>query len=104
MQRSISGGAYDHVARVRIEAPKSLVDKHVPASVGTVTAEGPDRCIFEAGGNNLGAMAMHLGAMPWELTVLDPPELRDVMREQAARMLRAARGAGAGEAGDTARA
>ena len=48
-------------------------------------------------------MAMHLGVLPWELTVLDPPELRDVMREQAARMLRAARGAGAREAGDTAR-
>ena len=47
-------GAYDHVARVRIEAPKSLVEKQVPASVGTVTAEGPDRCIFEAGGNHLG--------------------------------------------------
>ena len=46
-------------------------------------------------------MAMHLGALPWEMTVLDPPELRDIMREQAARMLRAARGAGAREAGDT---
>ena len=102
VQRSISGGAYDHLARVRIEAPKSLVDKHVPASVGTVTAEGPDRCLFEAGGNDLGVMAMHLGAMPWELTVLDPPELRDVMREQAARMLRAAGDEGARVAGDTA--
>lgn len=90
VRRSISGGAYDHVARVRIEAPKALVDKHIPASVGTVTADGPDRCIFEAGGNHLGSMAMHLGALPWELTVLEPPELREVMREQAARMLRAA--------------
>ena len=90
VQRSISAGAYDHVARVRIEAPKSLVEKQVPASVGTVTSDGAERCIFEAGGDQLGAMAMHIGALPWEMTVLDPPELREVMREQAARMLRAA--------------
>ena len=90
VQRAISRDAYDHVARVRIEAPKSSVDQQVPPSVGTVTADGPDRCIFEAGGNHLGAMAMHLGALPWEMTVLDPPELRETMREQAARMLRAA--------------
>ena len=28
--------------------------------------------------------------LPWEMTVLDPPELREVMREQAERLLRAA--------------
>lgn len=89
VRRSISQGAYDHVCRVRIEAPKSLVEKQIPASVGTVTADGRTRCIFEAGGNHLGWMAMHLGVLPWEMTVLDPPELREVMREQAARMLRA---------------
>lgn len=89
VRRSISRDPYDHVARVRIEAPKSLVEKLIPPSVGTVTADGRSRCIFEAGGNHLGAMAMHIGALPWEMTVLDPPELRDTMREQASRMLRA---------------
>ena len=74
---------------MRIHAPKSLVEKQVPASVGTLTADGRSHCIFEAGGNHLGAMAMHLGVLPWEMTVLDPPELREIMREQAGRMLRA---------------
>jgi predicted DNA-binding transcriptional regulator YafY len=92
VQRSITRDAYDHVARVRIEAPKSLVQKHIPPSVGTVTADGRAHCIFEAGGNHLGAMAMHIGALPWELTVLGPPELRELMREQASRMLRAVGG------------
>ncbi|GGM96842.1 DeoR family transcriptional regulator [Terrabacter tumescens] len=96
VQRSISRDAYDHVARVRIEAPKALVEKQIPVSVGTVTADGPHACVFEAGGNHLGFMAMHIGALPWEMTVLDPPELRDVMREQAARMLRAAGESAAG--------
>jgi hypothetical protein len=58
--------------------------------VGTVTADGGSHCIFEAGGSHLGWMAMHLGVLPWEMTVLDPPELRGIMREQASRMLRAA--------------
>ena len=89
VRRSISRDPYDHVARVRIEAPKSLVERQIPPSVGTVTADGSSSCIFEAGGNHLGAMAMHIGALPWEMTVLDPPELRDAMREQARRMLRA---------------
>lgn len=91
VRRSISHGAYDHVCRVRIEAPKALVDKRIPVSVGTVTADGRSHCIFEAGGNHLGWMAMHLGVLPWEMEVLEPPELREVMREQAARMLRTAR-------------
>lgn len=90
VHRSITSGGYDHVARIRIHAPKELVDKEIPVSVGTVTADGADACIFESGGNHLGAMAMHLGALPWEIDVLDPPELRDVMREQGERMLRAA--------------
>jgi predicted DNA-binding transcriptional regulator YafY len=90
VRRSISRDVYDHVCRVRIHAPKSLVEKQIPASVGTVTADGGSHCIFEAGGSHLGWMAMHLGVLPWEMTVLDPPELRDIMREQASRMLRAA--------------
>lgn len=90
VRRSISQGAYDYVCRVRIEAPKSLVEKQIPASVGTVTADGESRCVFEAGGNHLGWMAMHLAVLPWEMTVLEPPELQDVMREQAARLIRAA--------------
>ncbi len=89
VRRSITRDPYDHVARVRIHAPRSVVEKHVPASVGTVIADGRSHCIFEAGGNHLGAMAMHLGALPWEMTVQGPPELRDIMRDQAGRMLRA---------------
>ena len=96
VRRAISQSGYDYVARVRIEAPKSLVDKRIPPSVGTVTADGRGRCLFEAGGNDLDAMAMHIGALPWELTVQGPPELRDAMARQAERLARAARGGSAG--------
>lgn len=90
VRRAISQTAYDHVAKVLIEAPKPMVDKRIPPSVGTVTARGRRRCLFEAGGNDLDAMAMHIGALPWELTVLEPPELREAMARQAERLARAA--------------
>ncbi|EWT01573.1 transcriptional regulator [Intrasporangium oryzae NRRL B-24470] len=92
VRRAISQSAYDHVARVRIAAPRSVVVQRIPSSVGTVTADGPDHCIFEAGGNDLDAMAMHIGALPWELELLDPPELREAMLRQAERLARAAAG------------
>lgn len=89
VQRAISQWVYDHVARVRIAAPRRTVAQRIPASVGTVTADGRRHCIFEAGGNDLDAMAMHIGALPWPLEVLDPPALREAMRAQAARLTRA---------------
>ena len=91
VRRAISQSVYEHVARVRIHSRKSLVDKVIPPSVGTVTADGRDHCIFEAGGNDLDAMAMHIGRLPWDLTVLGPPELRDAMARQAERLARAVR-------------
>jgi predicted DNA-binding transcriptional regulator YafY len=97
VRRAITVGAYDQVARVRIEAPRSTVEQHLPPSVGTVTADGRSHCILEAGGQQLDRMALHLALLPWPMTVLDPPELRDVMREQAGRILRAAGEPGAVE-------
>jgi hypothetical protein len=35
-------------------------------------------------------MAMHLGRLPWEFEVLEPPELLEVMREMVRRLRRAA--------------
>jgi predicted DNA-binding transcriptional regulator YafY len=91
VRRAISQAPYPHVARVLIDAPKAVVEKRIPTSVGTVTARGRDQCLFEAGGQDLDSMAMHIGALPWELTVLDPPELREAMARQAGRLARAAR-------------
>jgi predicted DNA-binding transcriptional regulator YafY len=91
VRRAISQSAYEYVARVRISARKSLVEKGIHPSVGTVTSDGRDHCLLEAGGNDLDAMAMHIGSLPWELTVLGPPELRDAVARQAERLTRAVR-------------
>jgi predicted DNA-binding transcriptional regulator YafY len=91
VSRAITQSPYEHVARVRVHARKELVEKVIPPSVGTVTAAGGEHCIVEAGGNDLDAMAMHLGGLPWELTVLGPPGLLDAMDRLAQRLARAVR-------------
>lgn len=90
VRRSISVTVYRHVARVLIDAPRSVVTQTLPVSVGTVTAQGRERCILEAGGNDLEVMALHLARMPWSFAVLEPAELREAMRAQAARLIAAA--------------
>jgi predicted DNA-binding transcriptional regulator YafY len=56
-----------------------------------VTADGRHHCILATGGDDLEWMAMHLGRLPWEFEVLEPPELLEAMREMAERLARAAR-------------
>ena len=91
VRRAITVGAYDHVARVRIAAPRSVVEQGLPSSVGSVTADGREHCILESGGQNLDWMALHLALLPWPMTVLGPPALRDAMARQAQRLLAAVR-------------
>ncbi|WP_134322881.1 helix-turn-helix transcriptional regulator [Cumulibacter soli] len=90
VQRAISIAPYEHVARVRIQAPFDVVTAQLPPSVGTVTADGPRHCVLVSGGNHLDAMALYLARMPWDFVVLQPPELLEAMRRQAERLLRAA--------------
>ena len=89
VNRSISVSVYDQVARVRVHASKRAVQQQVPPSVGTVTADGPDHCVLEAGGHDLRVMALHLGLLPWPFEVIEPPELRTVMAEQGRRLVAA---------------
>jgi predicted DNA-binding transcriptional regulator YafY len=90
VRRAIAVGPYEHVARVRITAPKAVVEQQLPSSVGTVTADGRSHCILESGGAHLDWMALRLALLPWPMTVLGPPELRDAMTRQAHRLLEAA--------------
>jgi predicted DNA-binding transcriptional regulator YafY len=94
VRRAIAVGPYEHVARVRIDASKSVVEQQLPSSVGTVTADGRSHCILESGGQHLDRMALHLALLPWPMTVLEPPELRDAMTRQAHRLLAAVAASG----------
>ena len=86
VRRAITQAPYGHTARVRFAAPEEVVAARIPATVGAVTADGPNRCIFEAGGNDLDWMAMHIGVLPWPVLSVEPPELRAAMGRLAARL------------------
>lgn len=87
--QALAGGSR-HVVRARLGAPKDVVAQRVPSSVGTLRAAGPEACVLTATVDWLDQAVHHLGAMPWPVTVLEPPELRTLMREQGERLLRAA--------------
>ena len=91
VRRAITQAPYGHVSRVRVAAPMVEVSARIPASVGVLTADGPDHCIFETGAHDLDYLALHLGLLPWPIVVLDPPELREAMARLAKRLSAAAR-------------
>ncbi|MBM6622388.1 YafY family transcriptional regulator [Micrococcaceae bacterium RIT802] len=91
VQAAISQNPYAHIARVRIQAPADTVRAQIPASVASVDADGGDACTLTAGGNSLEFVALHVALLGHEATVLEPPELRPVLRDVGARLARMGR-------------
>jgi predicted DNA-binding transcriptional regulator YafY len=94
VSRSVTQSPYRHVARVRFEAPAAEVAQHIPPSAGTVEPVGEDACVLTAGADHLDHLCVYLASVGAEFTVLEPPELRTVMADLAARLTRAAASAG----------
>jgi predicted DNA-binding transcriptional regulator YafY len=88
--RSVTQAPYRFVARVRFAAPAEHVAEQVPASAGVVEPVDEATCLLTAGADHLEHLAVHLASVGVEFTVLDPPELRDVMAGLSERLGRAA--------------
>ncbi|MEV6490991.1 YafY family protein [Actinoplanes sp. NPDC051633] len=80
--------AWAHPARVRLHAPVSAVQ--LPAAAGLLTEETDGTCIFETGAQSLSNLVGFLTSLNIDFEVLDPPELRDLLRELARRYTAAA--------------
>lgn len=87
--QAVTSSPYRWQARVRVHAPVADVAARVPATVARLEAAG-DRCLLTTGANDLGQLVGHLAALPWDLEVLDPPDLRAAVRAAAERLARAA--------------
>ncbi|GAB2883514.1 helix-turn-helix transcriptional regulator [Nocardioides pacificus] len=99
VQRSVAHGPYRWQARVRLAAPAEEVRERVSPQAGTVTALDDTSCLLEVGAESLESLAMHLAWLGVDFEVLDPPELREALRDLAGRLLGAAQiqdGAGSG--------
>ncbi|OBG87719.1 transcriptional regulator [Mycobacterium sp. E136] len=75
VQRSISSSPYRYVARVRFEAPQSVVAQHFSAASVTIEPDGPDRCIVTAGADDPERMVLFFAMVGCDFEVLSPPEV-----------------------------
>lgn len=75
VQRSISSSPYRYVARVRFEAPQSVVAQHFSAASVTIEPDGPDRCIVTAGADDPERMVLLFAMVGCDFEVLSPPEV-----------------------------
>lgn len=82
--------AWPHPARVRLHAPADVVADRVPPAGGLLTPVDEHSCVLETGGDTLANVAAYLTSLDVPFTVLDPPELRDLLRTLADRYTAAA--------------
>jgi len=87
--RGVPPAARRYQARVVVHAPAPTIAERIGPWVGTVEADGNDRCILNTGADSLELMAVHLGMLDADFTVSDPPELVTHLRSLAERYARA---------------
>jgi predicted DNA-binding transcriptional regulator YafY len=81
VRRGVGSAAWPHPARVRLHAPYALLAERLPPTVGVLHPDG----LLETGGETLHNLAAFLGTLDVPFTVLDPPELRDLLHSLATR-------------------
>lgn len=86
VSRASGVSPYRHVAEVVVEAPPAVVSARVPATVGVVREHARGSLLL-VGGDDLAALAGHLVLLDLPFEVLEPPELRVVIRAIGTRLL-----------------
>lgn len=86
--RGIGEATWRYRARVIVHAPADYVRGRLPISVD-VEPLAEDRCAFEPGSDHPGTLALWLGFLEADFTVVDAPELVAALRAVAARYQRA---------------
>ena len=86
---AVTTAPYRYQARVLVHAPLADVAAVLPPTVGIVEAAGDTECLLTTGSDSLDGLALHLGHLDCEFTVLAPPELIARVRTLAGRWQRA---------------
>ncbi|MFG1872842.1 helix-turn-helix transcriptional regulator [Micromonospora arborensis] len=87
--RGVGSTAWPHPARVRLHASADRMAQRIPSTAGLLEAIDEQTCLLHTGGESLANLAAFLGTLEVDFDVLDPPELRAVIRDVAARFGRA---------------
>ncbi|MEV3983448.1 YafY family protein [Nonomuraea sp. NPDC049758] len=86
--RGAGEATWRYRARVIVHAPASHVRDRLPIPVD-VQPLGEDRCVFEPGSDHPEMLALHLGLLDADFTVVDSPELVAALRTLTSRYQRA---------------
>jgi predicted DNA-binding transcriptional regulator YafY len=86
--RGAGQATWRYRARVIVEAPAAYVRGRLPIPV-EVSSLGSDRCAFEPGSDYPEMLALYLGMLDADFTVVDSPELMEALRKLAGRYQRA---------------
>ncbi|WP_280409733.1 helix-turn-helix transcriptional regulator [Nocardia brasiliensis] len=89
VQRGVGAATWRYRATVRMAAPAQEIRAKLPPAV-SVTADGPDHCVVQAGSDNPRMLAHYLGLADADFEVLDGPELVEQLLATAERFRRAA--------------
>jgi predicted DNA-binding transcriptional regulator YafY len=77
--------AWKHPARVRLHAPAEVIAERVTPAAGPLRPVDEHSCVLETGGDSLRDLVGYLTSLDVAFEVLDPPELRTLLRETATR-------------------
>jgi len=89
--RAVSVAPYRHTARVAIDAPVDEVVRRFPPTVGITEPDGKGGSVFTTGADRLEELVGYFVSLDLPFVVLDPPELRDRIREVGMRLVDAHR-------------
>ncbi len=87
---AVTTAPYRYQARVLLRAPVQVAAQRVPPTVGVLAPVDADTCVLTTGADSLDLLALHLGLIGVDFTVVEPPELVQRMRDLGERLLRAA--------------
>jgi predicted DNA-binding transcriptional regulator YafY len=89
--RGTSSLAWTYPARVRLRVSAEDISELIPPAAGLLTPDGASSCLLETGGNSVNDLVGWLTSLDVGFEVLDPPELRTLLRELAERYTAASR-------------
>jgi hypothetical protein len=87
--RGVGEATWRYRARVIVHAPAAHVRGRLPIPV-EVESLGENECVFEPGSDHPPMLALYLGMLDADFTIVDSPELVDALRTLAERYQRAA--------------
>jgi predicted DNA-binding transcriptional regulator YafY len=89
--RGAGSTAWNHQARVRLHASAETIAEQLAPAAGLLQAADEHTSILETGADSLHELAAFLGSLEVAFTVIEPPELRDLLDTLADRYKAATR-------------